>query len=77
MTSAVVRIKPRATPTPCDVDILARVTQAAFGQRRKMLRNTLAGYGDAIDWDAAGVSPTQRAEELSVETFVALANQVS
>ena len=57
--------------------VFAALVMTAFSQRRKMLRNTLAGYGDAIDWDAAGVSPTQRAEELSVETFVALANQVS
>ena len=70
-----VRLDPRATPLACDGAALQRVTQAAFGQRRKMLRQSLktlrrdAGAMLA----AAGIAPTARAEEISVDGFVALA----
>jgi 16S rRNA (adenine1518-N6/adenine1519-N6)-dimethyltransferase len=55
---------------------LERVTAAAFGQRRKMLRQSLRALGcDALAiLAAAGVDPMARAEEISVEGFVALAN---
>jgi hypothetical protein len=42
-----------------------------------MLRNTLAGYGDAIDWASLGIGPTQRAEEISVDAFIGLANSLT
>ncbi|WP_395666643.1 16S rRNA (adenine(1518)-N(6)/adenine(1519)-N(6))-dimethyltransferase RsmA [Methylocella sp.] len=77
VTSAVVELRPRAAPLPCDARRLARVTQAAFGQRRKMLRQSLRalGAGEATGAliAAAGLDPTARAEEIPVEGFVALA----
>jgi len=76
VTSAVVELMPRATPLPGDADRLAAVTQAAFGQRRKMLRQSLKGLGaDPLALLAhAGIEPTKRAEEIDVAGFVALAN---
>ncbi len=79
VTSSVVRIVPRAAPLPCDRATLERVTQAAFGQRRKMLRQSLKSLGvDASTLaQAAGLDPTQRAETVPVEGFVALTNAYS
>ena len=76
VTSAVVRLIPRAAPLPCDAQALQRVTEAAFGQRRKMLRQSLKTLGrDPLTLlEAAGIAPTARAEEIPVEGFVALAN---
>jgi Dimethyladenosine transferase (rRNA methylation) len=72
VTSAVVTLTPRAEPlAPADWSSLERVTAAAFGQRRKMLRSSLRGLG--IDPRDAGIDPTRRAEELTVEEFCALA----
>jgi 16S rRNA (adenine1518-N6/adenine1519-N6)-dimethyltransferase len=75
VTSAVVELVPRQNPLPCDVKLLAEVTQAAFGQRRKMLRQSLKSLGvDPIALlDATGIEPTKRAEEIDVDGFVALA----
>jgi 16S rRNA (adenine1518-N6/adenine1519-N6)-dimethyltransferase len=74
VTSSVVRLTPRAEPPPCPVRALETVTQAAFGQRRKMLRQSLRSLGDAgALLEAAGIEPTRRAEEVPVEGFVALA----
>jgi 16S rRNA (adenine1518-N6/adenine1519-N6)-dimethyltransferase len=75
VTSSVVRLDPRAVPLACDADALQRVTEAAFGQRRKMLRQSLKSLGvdAAALLDAAGIEPTARAEEIPVEGFVALA----
>jgi 16S rRNA (adenine1518-N6/adenine1519-N6)-dimethyltransferase len=74
VTSSVVRLVPR-TPLPCDSRALQRVTEAAFGQRRKMLRQSLKSLGvDALSLlAAAGIEPTARAEDIPVEGFVALA----
>ncbi len=74
--STVVEIVPRASPvSPADPDLLERVTAAAFGQRRKMLRQSLRALGGdaAALLAAAGIAPTRRAEELSIEEFCALA----
>ena len=75
VTSSVIELVPRATPLPCDVKLLSKITQAAFGQRRKMLRQSLKSLG--VDPTAllekAGIEPTKRAEEIDVEGFVALA----
>jgi len=76
--SSVVHLAPRAEPLPCNGRILSRVTAAAFGQRRKMLRQslkTLGGDTSALI-EAAGLDPTQRAETVTVEEFVALARAV-
>jgi 16S rRNA (adenine1518-N6/adenine1519-N6)-dimethyltransferase len=74
VTSAVIRIVPRAAPAPARLATLERVTQAAFGQRRKMLRQSLKSLGGEKLLDAARIDGTRRAETLSVEEFVALAN---
>ncbi|MEJ0052269.1 MAG: 16S rRNA (adenine(1518)-N(6)/adenine(1519)-N(6))-dimethyltransferase RsmA [Methylovirgula sp.] len=76
VTSAIVELVPRAAPLACDGKLLSAVTQAAFGQRRKMLRQSLKGLGvDPIDLlERAGIQPTKRAEEIDVAGFVALAN---
>jgi 16S rRNA (adenine1518-N6/adenine1519-N6)-dimethyltransferase len=74
VTSSVVSLVPRANPGACARDALERVTQAAFGQRRKMLRQSLKSLGDPSTLLAAvGIAPTARAEEIPVEGFVALA----
>jgi 16S rRNA (adenine1518-N6/adenine1519-N6)-dimethyltransferase len=74
VTSSLVSIEPNLTPLPADVERLARVTQAAFGQRRKMLRQSLKPLGaDRLLW-VAGIDGTRRAETLTVDEFVALAN---
>ena len=76
ITSAVVHLVPRPDPAPCDLKMLERVTLAAFGQRRKMLRQSLKSLipdpGPALE--SVGIAPTARAEEIPVEGFVALAN---
>lgn len=76
VTSSVVRLTPRPVPLTCDAQALQRVTEAAFGQRRKMLRQSLKTLGmDAgVLLAEAGIEPTARAEEIPIEGFVALAN---
>ncbi|KGD99225.1 16S rRNA (adenine(1518)-N(6)/adenine(1519)-N(6))-dimethyltransferase RsmA [Rhizobium sp. YS-1r] len=74
VTSTVVHLTPRQNPLPCDVGKLERVTQAAFGQRRKMLRQSLKPLGGESLLVKAGIDPSRRAETLSVEEFVRLAN---
>ena len=76
--SSVVQIDPRTEPLPCSASVLSAVTHAAFGQRRKMLRQslrTLAGVTDATALlEKVEIAPTLRAEEVDVTGFVALAN---
>jgi 16S rRNA (adenine1518-N6/adenine1519-N6)-dimethyltransferase len=76
VTSSVVQLNPKAEPLACDLRMLERVTGAAFGQRRKMLRQSLKSLGaDPLALlAAADIEPTQRAEEIPVAGFVALAN---
>lgn len=74
VTSSVVRFEPIAEPLPCDLGTLERVTAAAFGQRRKMLRGSLKAIGGNQLLDRAAIDGERRAETLSVEEFVALAN---
>lgn len=75
VTSTVVKLIPRSTPlAPARMATLERVTAAAFGQRRKMLRSSLKSLGPAEALlEAAGLEGTRRAEEISVEGFCALA----
>jgi 16S rRNA (adenine1518-N6/adenine1519-N6)-dimethyltransferase len=75
VTSSLVRLTPRKNPLPCDPKALQQVTQAAFGQRRKMLRQSLKSISpDAQHLLAtAGLDPTARAEDIPLEGFVALA----
>ncbi|MBK1663771.1 16S rRNA (adenine(1518)-N(6)/adenine(1519)-N(6))-dimethyltransferase [Rhodospirillum rubrum] len=78
VVSTVVRIDPRPQPlAPARMETLERVTAAAFGQRRKMLRASLKALGDAEALcAAAGLDPTARAETIPVEGFAALARAV-
>ncbi|MBN9250046.1 MAG: 16S rRNA (adenine(1518)-N(6)/adenine(1519)-N(6))-dimethyltransferase RsmA [Mesorhizobium sp.] len=76
VTSSVVHLVPRAQPLNADVKKLGRVTEAAFGQRRKMLRQSLKSLGGEALLNAVGIDPTRRAETLSVEEFVRLTNAV-
>ncbi|WP_189047963.1 16S rRNA (adenine(1518)-N(6)/adenine(1519)-N(6))-dimethyltransferase RsmA [Aliidongia dinghuensis] len=80
ITSTVVRLVPRRQPlAEARFEDLERVTAAAFGQRRKMLRASLKTLGRDTDRlvATAGVTPTARAEELTVEEFCALARALS
>ncbi len=75
VTSSLVELLPRAQPLVCDRHALERVTEAAFGQRRKMLRQSLKTLGGdpAALLAQAGIAPTDRAEDVPVEGFVRLA----
>jgi 16S rRNA (adenine1518-N6/adenine1519-N6)-dimethyltransferase len=76
--STVIGLIPREKPlSPVPMEVLERVTAAAFGQRRKMLRSSLKSLGNAEDLLAkAGINPTSRAEEIPVEGFCKLAELV-
>ena len=77
VTSSIVHITPHKEPIlDCDVENLGCITQAAFGQRRKMLRASLKGtLPDTIKMlESVGIDPTLRAEQLDVKDFCALAN---
>jgi 16S rRNA (adenine1518-N6/adenine1519-N6)-dimethyltransferase len=79
VTSSIVRLVPRAAPlAPAEKGTLERVTAAAFGQRRKMLRSSLKSLGMPVEMllEAARVAPTARAEELSIPEFCALARAI-
>ena len=75
VTSSVVELVPRRSPLPCRAAALSTVTQAAFGQRRKMLRQSLRSLGrDPLALlEFARIEPTRRAEEVDIAGFVALA----
>ncbi|HET9814301.1 MAG TPA: 16S rRNA (adenine(1518)-N(6)/adenine(1519)-N(6))-dimethyltransferase RsmA [Xanthobacteraceae bacterium] len=75
VTSSLVELVPRQSPLPCERRALERVTEAAFGQRRKMLRQSLKSLGrePMTLLEAANLEPTARAEDVPVEGFVALA----
>ncbi|MEH6774523.1 MAG: 16S rRNA (adenine(1518)-N(6)/adenine(1519)-N(6))-dimethyltransferase RsmA [Cereibacter changlensis] len=78
--SAVVHLTRLAEPRyPADEAVLGRITAMAFNQRRKMLRSSLKGMGPDIEEKlrAAGIEPTARAEEISLEKFCALAREVA
>ena len=79
VTSSVVRLVPRAGPEACRREMLEAVTEAAFGQRRKMLRQSLKSLGADPQRLAAAahVEPTQRAETVSISGFVAMARELA
>lgn len=76
VTSAVVHITPREAPLAVERSKLERVTEAAFGQRRKMLRQSLKPLGGEKLLEQAGIDGARRAETLSIEEFVALARLI-
>lgn len=72
--SAVVHITPKPAPADVQLKLLERLTAAAFGQRRKMLRQSLKGLPGALDaLDIVGIDSQRRAETVSVEEFVEVA----
>jgi 16S rRNA A1518/A1519 N6-dimethyltransferase RsmA/KsgA/DIM1 with predicted DNA glycosylase/AP lyase activity len=77
--SWLVLLAPLAAPPPCDRKLLETVTQAAFGQRRKMLRQSLRSLGtDVTDLlSAADLSPMARAEDIPIDGFVSLARALA
>ncbi|PWB82025.1 MAG: 16S rRNA (adenine(1518)-N(6)/adenine(1519)-N(6))-dimethyltransferase [Methylocystaceae bacterium] len=82
VTSSVVELVPNPAPLPCDARLLSQVTKAAFGQRRKMLRQSLrtlpfAGLDVARLLAAAGIEETKRAEEIDIGAFAALARALA
>ena len=74
VTSSVLKLVPRTSPAACDRHLLETVTQAAFGQRRKMLRQSLRSLNvDVANLLAsAGLDPTARAEDIPVDGYVVL-----
>jgi len=76
--SAIIHVEPAPAPPGVSARMLERVTEAAFGQRRKMLRQSLKGLPGALDALAAlDIDPARRAETLSVAEFVAIARQLT
>jgi 16S rRNA (adenine1518-N6/adenine1519-N6)-dimethyltransferase len=76
--SAIVHVTPEQMPEGVSARMLERVTEAAFGQRRKMLRQSLKGLPGALDALASlGIDAQRRAETLSIEEFVAIARLLS
>jgi 16S rRNA (adenine1518-N6/adenine1519-N6)-dimethyltransferase len=76
ITSSIVHLTPKPEPLPCRIGALEAVTRAAFGQRRKMLRQSLKSVtpDPSTVITAAGLEETTRAENVPVEGYVALAN---
>lgn len=78
--SSLVELVPRSAPLPCDARLMPEVTQAAFGQRRKMLRQSLkalAGCEAGELLRMADIDPALRAEEVGIEGFAALARALA
>ncbi|MBS1187504.1 MAG: rsmA [Burkholderiaceae bacterium] len=75
--SAIVRMIPIEQPLPCEAAGLEQVVTTAFSQRRKVLRNCVAGLFSENDLIDAGVDPQARPETVPLEQFVALANRLT
>ena len=73
VTSSVVHLEPLTAPVACELGKLETVTQAAFGQRRKMLRQSLKPLGGEALLNRLGIDPARRAETLSIAEFCAIA----
>ncbi len=78
VVSAIVRLRPRGAAVDVDREQrLRRVVSAAFAQRRKTLRNTLRDLVDVQQLEQLGISPTARAETLTLEQFLAIADALA
>ncbi len=78
--SAVVRMRPLAADTlrrPRDARVFERLVARVFEQRRKMIRGSLGAWAEWLDWDALGVAPTARPQELTVAQFMDMADALS
>jgi len=76
VTSSIVQLIPRDNPLPVDLAKLEAITKAAFGQRRKMLRQSLKSLGGETLLEKANIDPTRRAETLNMTEFITLAHGV-
>ena len=75
--SAIVHLTPRPAPEGVSAKLLEKLTEASFGQRRKMLRQSLKAVPGALEaLEQLGIETTRRAETLSVDEFTALAREV-
>ncbi len=74
--SAIVRMIPKKEKLACDLANLEAVVTKAFSQRRKVIRNCVAGMFTEAQLQAVGINPQQRAETVSLEQYVALANSL-
>ena len=78
VTSAVVHITPEPMPEGVSAKVMERLTAAAFGQRRKMLRQSVKGLPGALDaLESLGIDPQRRAETLAISDYVAIARLLS
>jgi 16S rRNA (adenine1518-N6/adenine1519-N6)-dimethyltransferase len=78
VTSAIVHLRPLPQPLGVDAPVLSKLTAAAFGQRRKMLRSTLKTVPGALDALAAeNIDSERRAETVTVDEFIAVARRLS
>ena len=75
--SAIVRMIPLAQPLACEQALLEQVVQKAFSQRRKVIRNCLAGMFSENDLIDVGIDPQLRPEAIGLESYVALANRLA
>ncbi len=78
--SAVVRMRPLppdALRRPRDARVFERLVARVFEQRRKMIRGSLGAWAEWLDWDALGVAPTARPQELTVAQFMDMADALS
>ncbi|MGX5659676.1 16S rRNA (adenine(1518)-N(6)/adenine(1519)-N(6))-dimethyltransferase RsmA [Castellaniella ginsengisoli] len=78
--SAVVRMRPLATDAlrrPRDARVFERLVARVFEQRRKMIRGSLGAWAEWLDWEALGVAPTARPQELTVAQFMDMADALS
>ncbi len=77
VASAVVHLKPESMPAGVSARVMERLTAAAFGQRRKMLRQSLKGLPGALEaLEKLGIDPQRRAETLAIGDFVAVARSL-
>ncbi len=74
--SAIVRMVPIEQPLACKADLLGQVVTKAFSQRRKVIRNCLAGLFNEAELREAGIDPQVRPEAVPVENYVALARML-
>jgi 16S rRNA (adenine1518-N6/adenine1519-N6)-dimethyltransferase len=75
INSAIVSFKPKKLPRDIPFELLETVTAKAFGQRRKMVRQSLKDYSD--HFETVGINPTDRAENIDIETYVSLVSSIS
>ncbi|EIZ78762.1 dimethyladenosine transferase [Novosphingobium sp. Rr 2-17] len=76
--SAIVHVEPATAPAGVSMRMLERLTEAAFGQRRKMLRQSVKGLpGALLALETLGIDPQRRAETLSIDEFVAVARALT